>query len=783
MSQLRTPFSEFIYEAIVEKVDYENGTCTLSPLSFGLEDMIPDVPLPYHAGSGNAGIFHGLERGSRVIAADTSGSGPEYTVIVGTIPSKRRIGDNFRGAGRMKNIPGGTLPYPKMQNGRIVIRGGRGNGVSMFETGDIHVSTISNHGSFFKGNRLKMAHYLVAEDQTIYSNSGKGISGAVLRTTAVQSNVFPTKDVGEAPIRSDVEYHKRAVELGFFSGTKVFRRNYGRKKRNMALAEHRTVITEFSVDSNFSGFDFESKKNSGLAGPYSATGLDSKFFERGNTLDISPGELIEIIGGNVVSVTGKILDLNYNQLSYGRPGNKIPLALTAKKIENAKRISRRGIGYHFQLSTASSSTESNSFGSNFVFDIDKEGVLKVNVPRSSSTGNYPFASKASFGGGFPTVSYALPSEEEPIPVMLRDDLGEIVLPNALSQGIESRSTGIRFSNTDDNPYFPSGTDDGSIKQIVRINPTKYHNMYSAAERLIANTVDLVNIPALFVDDNGLPGGNASGKPFEILYPEAFYEEDEDQSVGTLLGGSDDPFPIFMSVVAVAPATSAIYTGGDVLVSGVYYDKKITPCSNSFKLEQEGTGFSATTTDASGKELISVGGVSANLNFGGAIYSSIGRDDVDGKSLMMDTEGSVISWFGADKAGRSMVTQTDGDVLLNIGGSYSGSGPNPEDKVMNIGRFELRVNITDKQFVNSEFNSEDSDNTESGSNPLGASDIMISLSENGIVIAGMKPGLPMVIRNQDKILIESAGSDVILKGQDVKMVDASGRMKTLKSEGR
>jgi hypothetical protein len=779
MSKLYTEFPEFIYEALITKVDYENGTCTLSPLSPDLNDLISEVPLPHHIGASNSGIFHGLEVGSRVVAVQTAGNGREFAVILGTLPKEALFSKNFRSGNKPRNTPSRSIPYPDVKGGRLIVRGGAGNSLCLSEDGGMSLSDIAHKGLFFKKDRLKTAQYLVAERQISFSSAGRSVSGGVTRIPGINSNIFPKRDIGEAPLNSDTEFHKKGVGIGFYTGSKIFSRPWGKKRRNIPLSENKTVITEFSEEARFFGFDNESVRAANLGGVISSLGEDPKYGSIANTLDLAPGELIEIIAGNLVTNNAHVLDLNYNKLAYGLPLNRVPESFTAKGMERAKRISRRGVGYHFQLSTASSSNESNTSTSNFIFAVDKEGVLKVNIPKSSDTGNFPFASVADFSTSTPTLGYAQPSKEEPIPVMLRDDLGQVVLPDKNSQGIEKRHTGIRFSNTDENPYFKSGGDNPTV---LRINPTKHHNMYAAAERLIANTIDLINIPIAFVDSDGMSTGIASMKPFEILYPEEFFSEDED---GILAGGDlEDPFPLFMAVAAVNPGPPAIYTGGDTMVAGVYYSgKRQDPCSNSFKLDKDGTEFTSTTVDSFGNTLKPVGGVSANMNFEGALYSSIGSDNADGKSLMLDTKGSVISWFGKDNNGRSVITQTDGDMLINVGGSYESTSSEPEDQTMNIGRFELRVNVTDKAFVTSEFEAAEDDISEDGANPLGASDIMISLSENGIVIAGMKPGLPMIIRNQDKILIESTGSDVIMKGMDVKFVDASGRMKTLKSEGR
>ena len=74
----------------------------------------------------------------------------------------------------------------------------------------------------------------------------------------------------------------------------------------------------------------------------------------------------------------------------------------------------------------------------------------------------------------------------------------------------------------------------------------------------------------------------------------------------------------------------------------------------------------------------------------------------------------------DKNGRSIVAQTDGEVLLNIGG-FSGSGDG-----FNKGRFDLRVNVTNKGIT------KDAETNSKYYN----SDYIISISDKGLVIAGM-----------------------------------------------
>ena len=209
----------------------------------------------------------------------------------------------------------------------------------------------------------------------------------------------------------------------------------------------------------------------------------------------------------------------------------------------------------------------------------------------------------------------------------------------------------------------------------------------------------------------------------------------------------------MSTVAISPDPPAIDTGGGVFVAGqnLSYDQSDSlnrinlQYSNGFSLSEGDAGVSASNTDSSGEKRKDPGGKSANLILDGSLELSVGKDNYDQKSILLDTAGSMVAWFGKDKNNRSLVMQTDGDVLVNIGG--------PNGNEWNAGRFDLRVNVSNKGFVGEE------------DQGVEDSDYIISISENGLVIAGMKKSTPMVIRNDGNLMIESA-SKLILSGQNV-----------------
>lgn len=764
-------FPEFIYEGIIQNVDYSEGVCHVSPLSTRDDSELRLVPLPDLAGAGNSGLWLGSYKpGTRVIVANTSGEGKEFSVIIGLLPQENKFSNVFNSR-KPENTPSGTTAYPTLREGRLIARGDLGSELILGETGEVSLlAGGGGAGHYLRKFGIKsVADYRVAQDQSSFSNAGRFYSGTVRRLSPNKRQIFPKSTLNNAPLFVDLNFHTVATPIGFFNGSRCYKYTYSNKKRNPELAEHRTVINEFTTDSMFTGFDDEVGRIKGNTKLFENSDTRERNREPSNTLQLAEHELIEVIGGNLIDFYGNILDINYRKIAYGSAGNKTPRKSIEKDYDAAKRLSRRGIGYHFLLSTNVESDQSSSNTNSFLFDIDKEGMLRVNVPKSSDTGNVPFPSRTTFddGTGNISIDYANPSSSEPIPVTLRDNLGNVVLP-AVSSRVY-RETGLRFSNSDDNPYFPSA-DGADGATTVRVNTTKYHNMYSIAERLIANNISEINIPQSFTNDDGQIEGIPTGKPFEILD-----QEEETSEIIADLDNADFQLPTFMSVAKIVPAPPAMYSGGDTIVCGIDLtdDNVAPPYSNSFVLEKgEGDEFEAQIIDPLfGKPRAEVGGKSAVINFEGSVESSIGRDNRDGKSLVLDTAGSILAWLGADEQGRSMVLQTDGELLVNVGGSYFGS--DQDERTMNIGKFVLRVNVSDKGHLT----------TEKGDAKYNVnSDFVISIGEEGLVIAGMKQGAPMVIRNDGKILIEST-TDLVLKGNKVEQVDAKGKAQTNSVPGR
>jgi len=640
------------------------------------------------------------------------------------------------------------------------------------EYNSLHISSVDENGIFLIPGPMGTHNlFSLSNNHSTEGSGGRLNWGRVKRSSSnlgwSSTSNFNTNILRDGGLR----------DVGFWFGDRTSLIPNRILSRNPALSEYRLIINEFATEFGVFGLDKEAAKNNDRILAAKRDPNLARVMESTNSLNLSEHELIEVVGGNLVDINGLILDLNYNPLYY-EPS--FPTVDANLKIEEALRKSRRGIGYHFKLSTNYRSFDTSSYSKEFSFDLDKEGVLKLNIPKSSTTGNIPYLADVRYASEnnqrILKISAANPAKKEKIPVNLRDRDGNIV--DQQPPGTIYRETGIRFANVSNDTYFPVG--DNSGKKTIRVNTTKHHNIYAAAERLIANYVQEIHIPVAFAREKSLTiGGVNLGTIPDIPSGADAYSRHSSFEVkyASTSGGTDDPNNktdiknLFYSTVAVSPGSPAISTGGDTVVAGSSYsgdDEKQPLISNYFKASEGDSGIQI-SPDKTVKNIVTHGGVSANINLEGSLEMSVGGDNVDNKSLILDTAGSLVMWLGKDKNNRSMIFQSDGSVLVNVGGSYNTSSNPNVDPEFNPGRFDLRVNVVDKGFHDTKESRSKNGAIITDDFPH-SSDYLISISENGLVISGMKAGAPMVIRNDGPIMMESASDKLILKGMQVETVE-------------
>jgi hypothetical protein len=725
----------------------------------GGDDDPKIIPPPYYGGVRDSGTFMHPDIGDTLLCVRVH---PGSKGVIQAVAVLAAEGKEKRYTENDETVPVGVSPYPRINQGDVKILSNGGSELFLKgEPGDSEINLVTSERSgIFVSSGLTSAITQVSNmSQTITSGS-RLISGSVIRDSSGGQV--------DVSVGHDIEcYSKISGDIrGAYDGAEAQDLSFLGSPRNPCISEYRLVINEFSEESAFTGWDEEAA---------SAMSSDKKAFQASThraaidprtALSLAPHQLVEVIAGNVINSRGETLDINYGTVEIGdSDGIQI---IKDINYESDRLISRRGIGYHFQLSTNSKSAETSDDINNFVYAIDKQGLMKISIPKGSGVGNVLFPTAARFGhasGGVFTEP-AAHSIEETIPVTLRNKKGDVILPQ-IPPGQEmsaasTRNTGIRFTNN--SGYFQNfiNLSDGGGSKQVRVNFTTHHNMYAAAEMLIANTIHKVLVPAKGTECPGVVLGTSVGEPFER------YLGNLDEK-----GNLKDNELKHMSTVAVLPGAPAIYPGGGTIVAGAsslsQKGGRNQPYTNSFTITGTAGEFSATNSDQGGTGQKSPGGKSANINFEGAVDVSVGRDDYDQKSLVLDTAGSVIAWFGRDKNGRSLVVQTDGAVAVNVGGRGLSDGiPSWKE-----GRLDIRVNVTDKGTVSKQ----ESHITDGGDH---ASDYIISISKNGLVIAGMCPGNSMIIRNDGPLSLEST-SKLSLVAQAVEVKEGNkGPRKTHKA---
>ena len=752
--------SFWLYEAEIVAIRPNGNLVVASKLLD--ESQRQEISPIFYGGNYDSGLFQSPNVGDRVLCGRVHPGRSGITQAIKLIPvANKEI--STREIPAADDLPAASSSYPirnlKPGDVRLVGYGG----------GEVSLTGTATSGRVFIGNVFKSGIHINTEGtESVVSTMGHSIQnvsdggkvyvGPVIRTPQ-NSNIRTSQN----RIRHDLAAYSSntdGIQRGIWNKIKANEIYINSNIRNPSISEYRMVVNEISEKAAYQGFDLENQKAQNRVKQQFSSDKELRFLDPRNTLYLGPHQLVEVLAGNIVSYRGDVLDLNYGVIVLGNAGAPNLSGIKEINYEQDRLKSRRGIGYHFQLSTNSKSESINNSNQNLIFSADKEGTLKINIPRNNNSGNIPYPTSAKFytksGGVFSKPLY--PSKTEKIPVTLRSKDNKVVFPSAFTAESEfegnkeslTRSTGVRFSNHDS--YFNNFGE--SLQEEVRVNFTGHHNMYAAAEMLIANTINKVNIPFNNVDTTYIVRGIQGDSPFEL--PIKSPNDD-----GTLCDEIK-----YMSTVGVSPSAPAIDPGGKTVVAGTSYLETVDdngelinyPYSNSFAVTNNDGELVAVNVDDKSNPQKAPGGKSANINFEGAIDVSVGKDNYDSKSIVLDTAGSLIAWFGKDRNNRSMIVQTDGDVLLNIGGTNGDS--------FNKGRFDLRVNVTNKGFLGDDSvgtaNNTISDTPDGG--PM-ASDYIISISENGLVIAGMNPGTPMIIRNDGDFMLEST-SKLILSGTKV-----------------
>lgn len=610
--------SSVLRRAVVEKVDYTNGTIQTRWLD---DNTIgPIVPIPHPFGNrGGSGIFTGIKIGAVLALAMAS---YKTYVPVAVLPINAYYDEDD---GAIPEADFNDLGFPSLRAGDIVIQGQTG---SIFRlNSDNHIEEIVLFNEFGEGKVIGGGNdsfrcSLLSSSPVDYIIAPYGIGANGIIRRDVKTENFEESFVD---FLYNIESEQALEEIGWdpsrqvsYISSEIENKEGGKLYRNPAFVENRLKIYEFGKDWNVGRYDEENARLENK--DISIANTDDRTERRNNTLGLSlcsPNELMELIKGTVVDIFGNVIDIN-RRIIEPPTGDNIDEILT-NIFENI----RHSLALHMEINTRKGwrytnkglelfvdpqenidNTHNNARDrSRWFVDIDKEGLTKVNIPASSETGNVPTISRYE-------SSSVLDIQEDGVSTpdgrdikntrkIYRNDKNRDIFSDQVGPG------GIKFDNSPDNRLEGKTTSwDEGEQNPLPLNTqsgTAFHNILKTAKALIDNNIKK--------------------------------------------------------------------SASDVFFNGI----------NSNSPDKEAVSSQVINTPPENGNTPNAGGRSLHLNLDGSLETSIGANTVDRVSWILDTAGALVCRLGRDKAGRSALIHADGTVAMEVGG-FDFIGENGDDTV-------------------------------------------------------------------------------------------------------
>lgn len=179
-----------------------------------------------------------------------------------------------------------------------------------------------------------------------------------------------------------------------------------------------------------------------------------------------------------------------------------------------------------------------------------------------------------------------------------------------------------------------------------------------------------NIPLLGRYVPSVPTNNDGVTPVPEKRGDGNFKADDEVDVQFLSFGESGP-----SLGNSATKPGKLVSGSDTPTAGTAYHNMMDVANLIKSKGWHGTG-SRMTGQLNNKiddSDANAGGRSLHANLDGSAEISIGADTADSKSLVLDLEGGMLSHYGSDQNGRSVIHQSDGDVIIQIGDGQTTPG--------------------------------------------------------------------------------------------------------------
>ena len=621
-------FENILRVGIIKSVDYEKQTC-----SFKMYDRIESTEWTsslLHPLSGDSfGMFCNPEPGTLVLVG---WGNREQPYIVSYLPNNS-LSKDLSLARNTTNILTASTGYPVLESGEIALSGKDGNEICLKKDGRIDLSFGDSSYVFDANNRATLSVAL----NTKLSESSFSRSGVILRDLRTQSTkeeATEEKQISAAHFRYMSEISRDPYFLPSLL-TSGLSKGYIEQIRNPSYTEERKIIREFSHEymvgtldqekargSEEENFDFLFQPNNRSETDYDVLNLNVS----------NPNLLMESVQGTLVDIYGNLLDLNRRVINF--PSDAEGRKNINERLEKLSALNRRTVKIHYELNakkTASGEVAVDTLDgpdiknghshSRWAFDVDAEGLTKVNIPASSDVGNIPLLSRhvtenlrvknSDIGLGL--------DEKRPI-----KDISHLAFGELAGEGVAIPK---EYASSD-----LGGT--GLLKYR-----TAFHDIINTAPKALMGT-----------SVAGTPGQSPFTGSVEIVGDGSFSEASDaaDQSLNASAQG---PFALGASFKAIQASINNTILSGDSSNDG---------------------------------ESPNAGGRSIHMNLDGSLELNIGRDTIDHKSIVIDTSGGIVSRIGRmreESNNASVISQLDGHVFIQVGGdAVEGEEPIEQPKV-------------------------------------------------------------------------------------------------------
>lgn len=576
-----------------------------------LEGLTFDAPIPHPYAGRGGGVLVGIEVGTKILVSSSPGGEKWY--CVGIIPDS-----GFLTNASLENAFGiktHETNYPTIRPGEIIVKSNAGSQVELRNTGNICLDAGAGLSiGDLELSRSAMALYTRVDNKYTFTESGRSVEGIIQRDL---NSTERAADTDTLNFLDSERSNKLLKPIGRSNLNEVHNRTTNLIKsviRNPALVEKREIIYEYANSSDVRHFENE-------------IGLSV------NLKDSSELDDSKDIIGDIAKLKLKTSDranrrsdiLNLNQRNFNHLIEKVE-GTVVDIYGNVLDINRNIINI----------PDSTEIGPN----ADAIGLKRVyDHHRRAVKFHYEINSRKDIKASDPSVNDRITDNAKNFSRWSIDVDGEgltkINIPASSETGNIPILSRYFTSRDPDVTKLDSGSFKDPERKDIRI---KQFGAKDKEGKFSGVTIDKSDYAPTSIDGLDVTVGTA-------------YHD--------LMSIADS---IFSGENRGKLATESI---SDEAGLSIYSNGPISKTVNN-KILDRGIELDADNSP-------NAGGRSLHMNLDGSMELSIGADTRDKKSLVIDTQGAVISHYGKDRNGRSIIHQTDGDIILQVGSDGYGVG--------------------------------------------------------------------------------------------------------------